>query len=109
MAILKRSAGGHEFVLSVLVGYLQASQYYTNITSPVHVHHLHCIADLSDSDEDDIEYIQVSELDEDDQYTAQVAHGWDFINRGGQLQPYPSVPQICVPMPNFEGRVQVLN
>ena len=65
------------------------------------------LLDFSDSDEDDIEYMQVDELDEDDQYTVQIAHGWDFTNRGGQLQPYPSVPQICVPMPNYEGRVQV--
>ena len=64
--------------------------------------------ELSESEEEeDVEYMLADDMDSDDEYMLQIAHGWDFVHRGGQLQPYPSVPTISVPMPTFGDKVQV--
>ncbi len=65
------------------------------------------IYESSEDEDESTEYVQTAEMSEEEQYLVQVAHGWDFVNRGSQIQPYPSVPFICVPMPNLVDKVQV--
>lgn len=62
----------------------------------------------SDAEEEpEMEYSDVSGLSSEESEIVTLAHGWDYIKRGGLIQPHPHVPNICVPMPNLNGKVQV--
>jgi hypothetical protein len=55
----------------------------------------------------DLEYTYTADLSEADAEIARFMHGWDFVKRGSLLQPYPNCPNICVPAPSLNQKVQV--
>ena len=55
----------------------------------------------------DAQYINAEYLNEDDQYDLNTCHGWDLHKKGGGIQLYPNIPHICLPLPKFQGKVQV--
>ena len=51
--------------------------------------------------------LSVSSLPDDDQYSLQVALGWDASMKGARVLRYPGIPQICLTEGNFEDKFQV--
>ena len=49
----------------------------------------------------------VEDLSPDEQYILRVAHGWDSAKKGGGIQVYPNIPEVCLPNTLFAGKVQV--
>ena len=60
-----------------------------------------------EEEEETCNYKKAEDLEDDDRYMLRLAHGWDFVMRGGLLLPHPNIPYICVPMPNLQDKVQV--